>query len=54
LVGKRYSILDFSGRIILHGKISSNQEHIDLQHVARGSYYLSIEKSSSVTKLIKQ
>jgi uncharacterized delta-60 repeat protein len=54
LVGKMYSILDFSGRIILHGKISSNQEHIDMQHVARGAYYLSIDKSSSVTKLIKQ
>lgn len=54
LVGKMYLILDFSGRIILHGKISSNQEHIDLQHVARGAYYLSIDKSSSVTKLIKQ
>ena len=54
LVGKRYSIRDFSGRIILDGKISSTQEHIDLQNVARGAYYLSIEKSSSVTKLIKQ
>jgi uncharacterized delta-60 repeat protein len=54
LVGKMYSILDFSGRIILHGKISSTQEHIDLQHVARGAYYWSIDKSSSVTKLIKQ
>jgi hypothetical protein len=54
LVGKRYSILDFSGRILLDGKISSNQEHIDLQNVARGSYYLSIENGSSVTKLIKQ
>jgi hypothetical protein len=54
LVGKRYSILDFSGRIILDGKISSTQEHIDLQNVARGAYYLSIENSSSVTKLIKQ
>jgi hypothetical protein len=54
LVGKRYSILDFSGRIILDGKISSTQEHIDLQNVARGAYYLSIENSSSVTKLIRQ
>jgi hypothetical protein len=54
LVGKRYSIVDFSGRILLDGKISSNQEHIDLQNVARGSYYLSIENGSSVTKLIKQ
>jgi hypothetical protein len=53
-IGKTYSILDFSGRIIRVGKISSNQEHIDLQHVARGAYYLSIDKSSSVTKLIKQ
>jgi hypothetical protein len=54
LVGKMYSIQDFSGRIIREGKISSTQEHIDLQHVARGAYYLSIDKSSSVTKLIKQ
>jgi uncharacterized delta-60 repeat protein len=54
LVGKRYSIRDFSGRIILDGKISSTQEQIDLQNVARGAYYLSIENGSSVTKLIKQ
>ena len=54
LVGKRYSIRDFSGRIIRDGKISSTQEQIDLQNVARGAYYLSIENSTSVTKLIKQ
>jgi uncharacterized delta-60 repeat protein len=54
LVGKRYSIRDFSGRIILDGKISSTQEQIELQDVARGAYYLSIENGSSVTKLIKQ
>jgi hypothetical protein len=54
LVGRRFSILDFSGRVILDGKITSTQEQIDLQHVARGAYYLSIENSSSVTKLIKQ
>jgi hypothetical protein len=54
LVGKKYSICDFSGRIILDGKISSTQEHIDFQNVARGAYYLSIENSTSVSKLIKQ
>ena len=54
LVGRRFSILDFSGRTIRDGKISSAQEQIDLEHVARGAYYLSIENSSSVTKLIKQ
>ena len=53
-VGKRYSIRDFSGRTIRDGKISSTQEQIDLQNVARGAYYLSIENSTSVTKLIKQ
>ena len=54
LVGKRYSIRDFSGRTIRDGKITSTQEQIDLQNVARGAYYLSIDNSSSVTKLIKQ
>jgi uncharacterized delta-60 repeat protein len=54
LVGKRYSIQDFSGRIILNRKISSTQEQIDMQDLARGAYYLSIENSSSVTKIIKQ
>jgi uncharacterized delta-60 repeat protein len=54
LVGKRYSIRDFSGRTIHDGKITSTQEQIDLQNVARGAYYLSIENSTSVTKLIKQ
>lgn len=54
MVGKRYSILDFSGRTIREGKISSNQEQIELEHVARGVYYLSIENGSSVIKLVKQ
>ena len=42
------------GRTILDGKISSTQEQIDLQGVARGVYYLSIENGSSVIKLVKQ
>lgn len=54
LVGRTYSIQDFSGRVILNGKIRSTQEQIELQDVARGAYYLSIENGSSVTKLIKQ
>ena len=54
MVGKSFSIMDFSGRIIRGGKISSTQELIDLQDIARGAYYLSIENGSSVTKLIKQ
>ena len=54
MVGKRYSIQDFSGRTIRDGKISSSQEQIELEHVARGVYYLSIENGSSVIKLVKQ
>ena len=54
MVGKSYSIQDFSGRTIRDGKISSAQEQIDLQGVARGVYYLSIENGSSVIKLVKQ
>ena len=54
LVGRAFSIQDFSGRVILNGKIRSTEELIDLQNLARGAYYLSIENSSSVTKLIKQ
>ena len=53
-IGKSYSIQDFSGRTIRDGKISSAQEQIDLQGVARGVYYLSIENGSSVIKLVKQ
>jgi hypothetical protein len=53
-IGKSYSILDFSGRIIREGKISSAQEQIDLQGVARCVYYLSIDNGSSVIKLVKQ
>jgi len=53
-IGKSYSILDFSGRIIREGKISSAQEQIDLQGVARGVYYLSMENGSAVIKLVKQ
>jgi hypothetical protein len=54
MVGKNFSIMDFSGRIILEGIIGSTQELIDLKDVAHGAYYLSIENGSSVTKLMKQ
>ena len=53
-IGKSYSIQDFSGRTIRDGKISSTQEQIELEHVARGVYYLSIENGSSVIKLVKE
>jgi hypothetical protein len=54
LVGRTYSIQDFSGRAIINGKIRSTQDQIELQDFARGAYYLSIENGSAVTKIIKQ
>jgi hypothetical protein len=53
-VGKHYDIIDFSGRMIFHGEINSNQQAIDLSDLARGAYYFKIENSVFIQKLIKQ
>jgi hypothetical protein len=45
-IGKSFSIADFAGRIVLQGKIQSLNQTIDLQKVARGSYFLAVENTN--------
>ncbi len=45
-IGKSFSITDFAGRVVLQGKIQSLNQTIDLQKVARGSYFLTIENTN--------
>jgi hypothetical protein len=52
LIGKTYFITDFAGRIIQQGKLNSTKEHIDLQTVSIGSYFLQVEGKS--IKVVKQ
>jgi hypothetical protein len=52
VIGKAYFITDFAGRVIQQGKINSIKEHIDLQTVSNGSYFLQVEGKS--IKVVKQ
>jgi hypothetical protein len=52
VIGKSYFITDFAGRVIQQGKINSIKEHIDLQTVSNGSYFLQVEGKS--IKVVKQ
>jgi hypothetical protein len=45
-IGKSFSIADFAGRIVLHGKIQSMNQTIELQRVARGSYFLTVDNTN--------
>jgi hypothetical protein len=54
-IGKSFSITDFAGRIVLQGKIQSMNQTIDLQKVARGSYFLTVENTNLLGfKIIKE
>jgi hypothetical protein len=54
-IGKSFSIADFAGRIVLQGKIQSLNQTIDLQKVARGSYFLTFDNTNlSGLKIIKE
>jgi hypothetical protein len=44
-IGKSFSITDFAGRVVFQSKIQSLNQTIDLQKVARGSYFLTVENT---------
>jgi hypothetical protein len=55
LLGKQYLITDFSGRIILQGKINVLNQIIELTNVYNGSYLLQVENSNAkAIKIVKQ
>jgi hypothetical protein len=52
LIGKKYIIMDFAGRIIQESTINSLTELIDLRFVSNGSYFLQIE--GKAMKIVKR
>jgi hypothetical protein len=55
LLGKQYIITDFSGRLILKGKINMLNQIIELTNVSNGSYLLQVENSNAkAIKIVKQ
>jgi hypothetical protein len=55
VLGKKYAISDFSGRVIMQGDIISAKQPISMEHISNGSYFLKINDPSAKTiKIIKQ
>ncbi len=55
LLGKQYVITDFSGRMILQGKIHTLNQIIELTNVSNGSYLLKVDNSNAkAIKIVKQ
>ena len=52
LIGKKFSIYDIMGKLILTGVINEPNEEINLNHVYEGSYFLNVEDHNTI-KLIK-
>jgi hypothetical protein len=46
LLGKEYNIFDFSGRIIIQGKINALTQKIEITNISNGSYLFQIENAS--------
>ncbi len=47
ILGKEYNIFDFSGRIILKGKINAFTQKIEITNISNGSYLFQIENEST-------
>jgi hypothetical protein len=55
LLGNSFEIIDYSGRVILQGKIEAIEQKIDLSQIARGAYHFNVTNSNMpLCKLIKQ
>ena len=54
-IGKAYFVTDFSGRIVIYGKINSLIQTIDMLGLANGSYLFQVNQPTiKAIKLIKQ
>jgi hypothetical protein len=52
--GRSYQLVDYSGRVILNGTIQSSKEILSLSDLARGVYYLNLDRSIGAVKVVKQ
>jgi hypothetical protein len=53
-VGRSYKLVDYAGRIVLEGYIQSSKEILSLSDLARGVYYLNLDRSVGAVKVVKQ
>jgi hypothetical protein len=53
-IGRSYQLVDYSGRVVLNGTIQSNKEILSLSELARGVYYLNLDRSIGFVKVVKQ
>ena len=54
LLGKKYSIMDFTGRIILNGTIHQPKTKIDLSNLEIGTYFVQIDGDVKNHKILKR
>jgi hypothetical protein len=52
-IGRSYQLVDYSGRVILNGTIQSSKEILSLSDLARGVYYLNLDRSLGAVKMVK-
>jgi hypothetical protein len=54
LIGEKYVIMDFSGRLLISGVFISNIEKIELDNFSNGVYIIEIKNSNIQQRIIKQ
>lgn len=56
LMGSTYRIFEITGKVILNGKISSENSQIDISKLSKGIYFLetSINEKQHILKIVKQ
>lgn len=53
LIGHKYSLLDYLGRVVINGEFQSQKEIITLSEMSKGVYFLSFINSSLTYKIVR-
>jgi len=53
LIGKPYNLMDGFGRILFSGTIQTAKQPLEMNGLSKGTYFLNIESTGSVQRLIK-
>jgi hypothetical protein len=48
LIGGHYNIIDYHGKIVMEGGLNSNTQVIQVNSLARGSYYLFLQNGDNM------
>jgi hypothetical protein len=54
LLGISYEVIDFTGRVVLEGKILQENQPISMKTLSKGTYYLKISEGVFTSKIVKQ